>query len=176
MSKQQIEVTSTSEVVAVESSGYQLLIAGSRNFSNFGQMDRVLRNITANRKPSRVIEGGAAGGDSLGGAWARWQGLDVTTVKADWARFGRRAGYVRNAAMVALLQPGDLVVAFYGPDGATKGTANTVKLALQRGIAVRIFNQEDPTPADVDLWNESVVEGRSMSDAAVNDAERSVTA
>lgn len=50
---------------------------------------------------------------------------------ADWDKYGKRAGYLRNVQMLDEGKP-DLVVAF--PGG--KGTAMMVKLAKERGVRV----------------------------------------
>jgi hypothetical protein len=52
---------------------------------------------------------------------------------ADWDRFGKSAGFRRNAEMVSL--GADLCIAFIVP-GRSRGTENTVKLARAAGIPV----------------------------------------
>lgn len=58
-------------------------------------------------------------------------GFPVERYPADWERYGKRAGPIRNRKM--LDQGPDLVVAF----GGDKGTADCVREARRRGIAVR---------------------------------------
>lgn len=52
--------------------------------------------------------------------------------KADWVKYGKRAGPIRNALMLKEQKP-DLVVAFY-PGG--NGTLNMVGLAKRRKVEV----------------------------------------
>lgn len=58
--------------------------------------------------------------------------VSVKSVPADWATYGKRAGMLRNAAMLELHKP-DLVVAFRGG----RGTANMVSLARKARVKVQ---------------------------------------
>ncbi|TAL45507.1 MAG: hypothetical protein EPN91_02025 [Salinibacterium sp.] len=62
-------------------------------------------------------------------------GFAVEEFKADWETYGRRAGIVRNLAMLDT-RP-DLVIACW--DGESKGTAHTMTEARKRGIPVEVI-------------------------------------
>jgi hypothetical protein len=85
-----------------------------------------------------VVSGGAAGADRIGARVARELGIAVTEHLPDWNAHGRRAGFVRNAAIVADC---DRVVAFW--DGVSRGTANTIDQARAAGKPVRVFRPQD---------------------------------
>lgn len=70
----------------------------------------------------------------LARGWAAERTLPYMTFPANWDRFGKAAGPIRNKWMLEYGQP-DLVVAF--PGG--KGTAHMVKIATEAGVAVRII-------------------------------------
>src|SRR5258707_623656 len=78
-----------------------------------------------------IIHGGAAGADSAAGDFAAVNWCPELCFMADWSKYGKRAGYVRNKQMIEEGMP-DLVVAF--PGG--RGTAMMVKLARQANIKV----------------------------------------
>jgi hypothetical protein len=78
-----------------------------------------------------LIEGGAAGADTLAREWAYEHGVPVITFRADWKTHGRAAGPIRNQKMLDEGQP-QLVVAF--PGG--RGTADMVGRAQRAGIRV----------------------------------------
>jgi hypothetical protein len=80
---------------------------------------------------SLLIHGGARGADSLAGEWAEWNGVPVNIYWADWDRFGKSAGIIRNQLMLESGKP-DLVVAF--PGG--RGTAHMVRIANDAGVPV----------------------------------------
>lgn len=78
-----------------------------------------------------IIQGGAKGADSLAKDWALLYGQDCETYSADWGKYGKSAGHIRNAEMLKACP--DLIVAF--PGG--KGTENMVKQATKQGFKVR---------------------------------------
>ena len=84
---------------------------------------------------TELVSGTARGADRLGEAWAEARGIPVARFPADWQRLGKRAGYVRNQAMVqyAAAAQGGLVAVW---DGVSPGTRHTVQLARAYGIAV----------------------------------------
>lgn len=109
-----------------------VLVCGGRDFSNADAVSRAFSTTCT----SVVIEGGARGADTLARNEAVRRGIHVATVPALWDKYGKSAGYKRNAAMLDL-KP-DLCVAF--PGG--KGTAMMVKLCQDAGIPVRIINED----------------------------------
>lgn len=78
-----------------------------------------------------IIEGGAKGVDTAAAEFAvvHWTGLEE--YQADWKKYGKRAGYIRNKEMLDKGKP-DVVIAF--PGG--QGTKNMVELARKAGVPV----------------------------------------
>lgn len=76
-----------------------------------------------------VIHGAAPGADSLAKEWADLRGIAENGYPADWTRFGRKAGPIRNQRMLDQGKP-DIVIAF--PGG--RGTADMVRRARTAGI------------------------------------------
>ncbi len=93
-------------------------------------MTWVLDRVHFNQPIDELIHGGAAGADSLAGEWAKANNVPVTIFPADWKKYGKLAGYVRNQQM-ANTHP-DLCIAF--PGG--KGTENMVNVAGKEAIKV----------------------------------------
>lgn len=109
----------------------RLLICGGRDFTDEATGFAFLDQIAAGRQIALVIEGGARGGDAIGRAWAEARGIDVVTFFADWAGLGRKAGPIRNYAMLTDGKP-TIVAAL--PGG--KGTAHMVTIARETGVDV----------------------------------------
>lgn len=111
-----------------------VLVCGSRNWSNF----EVILSRLAVLSPSRVIHGGCAGADELSGKAAKQLGFEVQVFKADWKRFGRAAGPMRNKQMLDEGRP-DLVLAFHNDLENSRGTLDMVRRAKASGIKVEII-------------------------------------
>lgn len=89
-------------------------------------------------KDSVVITGGAAGVDTEALSAATNAGLVAARFEAPWKLQGRKAGPMRNKAMVEMLPPGSTVLAFW--DGFSKGTEHTITLAKKRGdLTVKVY-------------------------------------
>lgn len=117
----------------------RVLVCGGRGYRDGERVCAVLDEIHAATPITVLTVGGAAGADSLAhdwgiarGSWSIGQpGIEVQLCGARWDLHGRRAGPIRNQAMLDLGQ--DLVVAF--PGG--RGTADMVRRAKAAGVPVR---------------------------------------
>lgn len=78
-----------------------------------------------------IIEGGARGADRLARNYAKVMDIPCETYDAEWDKYGRGAGPIRNKRMLIEGKP-DLVVAF--PGGG--GTANMIEQSRKAGIRV----------------------------------------
>lgn len=87
-----------------------------------------------------VVHGGCpTGADALAAHWATGHDNVRTEVfPADWDTYGRRAGPIRNQAMIDSLDPDrlnqHLVVAAW--DGKSRGTLSTIRFARKANIPV----------------------------------------
>lgn len=108
----------------------KVLVCGGREYRDVQRTFAVLDELHRRDGITLLIEGGARGADSLARQWAVSRKVALRTVLADWARHGRAAGPLRNAAMLALGP--ELVVAF--PGG--RGTADMVRRGRAAGVRV----------------------------------------
>jgi len=116
----------------MKSAGMCVLVCGGRNFGDLSLLRTTLDRIHAEHPIAVIIHGGARGADVLARFSAVSNGIEVKVFHADWEKFGRAAGPIRNQQMIDEGKP-DLVVAFDG--GA--GTADMVRRAVKAGIVVR---------------------------------------
>jgi hypothetical protein len=113
----------------------KIIIAGSRNFNDYNLLKSSCDNLLTQFTNIEIVSGTARGADKLGERYAREKGYDIKEFPANWDKFGKRAGYIRNDEMA---QYADWLIAFW--DGTSKGTKHMIDLANKRGIKVEIVN------------------------------------
>lgn len=115
----------------------RVLVTGSRDLVDAQPVYEALW-VQANKLASitelTVVEGGARGADFHARMFCREYGAVNETYPADWETYGKAAGHIRNAIMVA--SKPDLCLAF--PRGVSKGTWNCVYKAREAKIPVII--------------------------------------
>lgn len=84
---------------------------------------------------TEVISGGAVGADSLGESWARRREISVQFFPADWERYGRAAGPIRNKQMA---DNAEALIAIW--DGKSRGTKNMIEIAKDLHLQVFVYN------------------------------------
>lgn len=85
-----------------------------------------------------VIEGEASGADTLGREVATELGIPVLPFPAQWSRYGRAAGPIRNQQMLDEGRP-DLVLVFHHNLETSKGTRDMLNRARRAGIEIGVF-------------------------------------
>ena len=113
----------------------KIIVAGSRSFNDYGFMCKRLREyLTVNNDGDwTIISGHAKGADSLGETFAKEHGLKLEIFHADWNKYGKSAGYIRNEKMA---KNADTLIAFW--DGKSKGTKHMIDIALDKGLEVHV--------------------------------------
>mgnify|MGYP001591945783 CR=1 FL=1 len=110
----------------------RVLICGDRNWTDGV---RIL-NVLHDHLPCEVvISGTARGADSLGEAAASTLEIPVLRFPAEWEKYGRAAGPIRNQQMLTEGKP-DIVLAFHDNIVKSKGTADMIKRAMRAGLKV----------------------------------------
>lgn len=119
-----------------------LLVTGDRNWTDRATIKRglLLHAARGTSGQTAVIHGGARGADTIAGQIAKEAGWEVIEVKAEWGRYGRGAGPIRNHKMLNM-HP-DIVLAFHDDLEKSKGTKHCVEEAIQRGFVVVLFKSE----------------------------------
>ena len=113
----------------------KVIIAGGRKFDNYkllvSKCDKALSVVPH----VEIVSGGAIGADNLGQIYAIEKGYDIKVFPADWLKYGKRAGPIRNEEMAKYA---DALIAFW--DGKSKGTKHMIDLAKSNNIRVFIVN------------------------------------
>lgn len=109
----------------------KVLVCGGRDFNDAEKIYDVLDAWCRVELITEVIAGGARGADWLAKDWAIINEVEYRDFRADWGRYGKSAGILRNIEMLAESNPA-LVIAFPGGEG----TAHMVRHAKDKGYKV----------------------------------------
>lgn len=118
---------------------FKIIVAGGRKFDDYAVVDQWLSHLLKEKsfEDVEIVSGGALGADSLGQRFAENNWIRVKIFRADWVKHGKSAGPIRNRAMA---EYADALVAFW--DGKSRGTADMIKVAKKKGLAVRVVRYE----------------------------------
>lgn len=114
-------------------------VVGSREMNNYYIVYTYLKQYIP--KDAIIITGGARGVDMLAEVYAELNGHPCEVYEAQWDRFGKEAGMIRNIEMI---RNSDHVIAFW--DGKSPGTKQMITESQKRGRNVVVV---DVTEEDV---------------------------
>lgn len=106
----------------------KLVVTGGRDYRDWKKMQAVLDKL----QPTQLYVGDATGLDAMAAEWCDMRLVNHTIFTANWDKFGKLAGPIRNEEMLRKAGQDALVVAF--PGG--RGTANCVREALKLNMTV----------------------------------------
>ena len=115
---------------AIDPPRKRILICGDRDYKDWMQVRDYLDTIS---RTAIIIHGGAKGADSIAGNLATYLNMKVIKYPADWDKYGKAAGVLRNQQMLDEGYP-DLVVYFHKDLENSKGTKDMVKRAVDNKI------------------------------------------
>lgn len=111
-----------------------LAVVGSRTFSDWNLLNQTLSEFHHKTPISKVVSGGARGADSLAEKWAKINNIPVTVFPAQWDKYGRSAGMIRNKLIISA---SDHCIAFW--DGVSRGTKNDIELCQRLNVPCSII-------------------------------------
>lgn len=125
---------------------FKILVCGDRNWTDYQFIYNELYYIALfeeliDFKDITIINGTARGADSLGYKAGKALGCQSARYPANWAKYGRRAGPIRNRQMLESGRP-DLVLVFHDNINSSRGTKNMVTIARNANVPVRVFKHE----------------------------------
>lgn len=106
----------------------RFLVSGSRNYGPLSKVAEFVETVAKKYPHATLVHGGAEGVDLKAQDAAIDCKLRIELHPAQWDKFGHRAGFVRNEAMVRVAHH---VVAFW--DEFSRGTAHAIALAHTAG-------------------------------------------
>lgn len=116
----------------------KVIIAGSRDITCYHQVIFAFMESGFYENCTEIVSGCARGVDSLGEQIASSRGIPVKKFPADWERYGKRAGPLRNIEM------GDYADALVAVRlNGSKGTSHMIKYMKSLGKPVYVMDIND---------------------------------
>ncbi|MBQ8524680.1 MAG: DUF2493 domain-containing protein [Clostridia bacterium] len=116
----------------------KLLIAGSREYSAYDEAEKVIDTYLNKLTPNDtviILSGACRGADRIGERYAEEHGYEVRRYPADWKRYGRGAGPVRNRLMA---DEADYIICFW--NGKSRGSRSLIEYAEKLGKKVFVIS------------------------------------
>ncbi len=119
----------------------KFLVTGSRNWISTYVIEQRLKRLSYK---DVLIHGNAKGADKIAAAvWYEMWGEGYTRpYPAEWTKYGKSAGPIRNRQMLSENPDIELVIAFNENISASKGTLNMVEQAIRAGIPIEIIRED----------------------------------
>jgi hypothetical protein len=111
----------------------KVIVAGSRNIVD----QKIIFNIieSSNFEITEIVSGTARGVDQIGEKYGLTNNIPIVMFPANWNKYGKSAGYVRNTEMAKYA---DALIAVW--DGKSSGTRHMIKIMhdMQKPVHVVI--------------------------------------
>jgi len=110
----------------------KILVCGDRDWKNKTRIEKILSEFTPTE--TTILHGCCRGADQLTDEVGINKGFSVKPFPANWEKYGKRAGPIRNSLM--LQDEPDIVIAFHDHIIESRGTADTINKAKKKKIPV----------------------------------------
>lgn len=115
---------------------FKVIIAGGRDFKDYSLLEEKCNLYLRDKQNIEIISGCARGTDKLGEVYAAYHRYKIKRFPADWERFGKAGGYIRNKQMAKYASPNGGLICFW--DGRSKGSKHMIDLAEKYKLLIRI--------------------------------------
>ncbi len=114
----------------------KILVAGCRDYNNYQEAKEYIDFCISRIKEKHelvFLSGACRGADMLGERYADEHGYEVERYPANWDKYGKSAGPIRNKKMA---ENADYIICFW--DGKSKGTKTMINFAHDLSKPLRI--------------------------------------
>lgn len=114
----------------------RVIVAGSREINVTVEQLSIIM-IDSGFAPSMIISGNARGADKLGEDWAKLHDIQCEKYPANWDKYGKRAGLLRNEYMAS---KADALIALW--DGNSRGTKHMIETMQKLKLPIFIWRSD----------------------------------
>jgi hypothetical protein len=115
----------------------RVLICGDRHWRDITAIRNYVRKLP---EDTLIIVGDARGADNIAFRVATALGIKAgPPFRADWERYGKSAGPIRNGQMLKIGKP-DIVVGFHNDISKSKGTRDMLRQADKKGVKTELVS------------------------------------
>lgn len=117
-----------------------VLVYGSRDFIDSQYIYDVLDKEHSERKIDLIVNGDAAGADSIASNWAQKNGIPLCLFIPNWKFYGKAGGPIRNRDMARFMP---IVRAHGFPLPDSIGTHDMTSILIEQGVPVVVHRYPD---------------------------------
>ena len=114
----------------------KIIVAGGRDAEPaLYLVDKAIEESGMKKDMTQLVHGAARGIDSAAGEWAKINNIPVHVFPADWSKYGKSAGPIRNKQMA---EYADALIAIW--DGISRGTKHMIETAESMNLKIYIYD------------------------------------
>lgn len=114
----------------------KVIIAGSRNIDSVDVVAEAIEK--SGFYIDEVVSGTARGVDRLGESFANHYEIPIKRFPADWEKYGKQAGFIRNLKMAKYATH---LIAVW--DGTSNGTNHMITVAEKNNLIIFVYNLKE---------------------------------
>lgn len=114
----------------------KIIVAGSRTVKDKIMVFNKLKSLHRAYPNMEIVSGCASGPDTFAINFANENEVKIHMFPADWNKFGKRAGYIRNEEMAKF---SDGLLIFW--DGISSGSKHMITLAIKHKLKIKVIDQ-----------------------------------
>lgn len=114
------------------------IIAGSRDIHDYEYLVSCINLVSWSKNITEVVTGAAFGVDKLGARWAKENGIPLKRFPAEWHKYRKSAGPIRNQEMAEYAD--NLILLWWGDPEKSPGSYDMILKAKAEGLVYKTFN------------------------------------
>ena len=115
----------------------KIAVVGSRGIGDYLILEQIWNKLNLGYEGHTIISGAAKGVDQIARKFALNHSLGLVEYKADWDKYGKKAGFIRNKDII---NECEICIAIW--DGESKGTAHDIRLCKEMKKRLYLYNSK----------------------------------